>query len=342
LSRGLIVSSNKPSLLQITKSRTISIALTPFHALGNKLVWSKVKQGFGGRVKTIISGGSALSGSLESFYEDCGIPISVGYGLTECSPLVAHRRIDSNLIVAGCVGQPTFDTELRVVDPSLSPLKNRPSLPNGETGLVLARGPQVMKGYYKNSKATAEAIDFDNWFNTGDLGKINPITNDLILTGREKDTIVLSNGENIEPLSIEDSILSQTQSIDQIILTGQDQKFLTAIVVLNPSDLDKEGFLDKTQSNEILNLQQVMQDPNCSNIEETCSKLKQYTRILQANQQLLAFLQKHVTKATTNFRTWEQVKNIIITLEPFAMANGLLTQSYKVKRNSVMEYYNQY
>lgn len=344
ISKGLVVSSQKIPKMKKICSKAIVTALEPFDAVGHKLVWSKVQNGFGGNLKTIISGGSALSGSLEKFYEQCGIDIAVGYGLTECSPLVAHRRIDSNLIVAGCVGQPTLDTELRVVDPSLSPLQPRPALPHGEIGLVLARGPQVMKGYYKNPKATSEAIDKFQWFNTGDLGKINPITRDLILTGREKDTIVLSNGENVEPIPIEDAILDSTNTIDQIILKGQDEKFLTAVVVLNPVELALQGFLDKTLSTQVEHQQQILQDPQLTDntsdsFIEASTFLNKCTQDLRSNTSLTKFLQQNVNQATTRFRPWEQVKQIIITLEPFAMSNGLLTQSYKIKRNSVMEQY---
>ena len=120
------------------------------------------------------------------------------------SPLLSYRRTDINLVTAGCVGFAATDTELRVVDPEANPeMGERKALPDGMVGVVLGRGPQIMRGYYKNPEATAKAIDKWGWFDTGDLGKINPVTGDLILTGRAKDTIVLSNGENIEPQPLE-------------------------------------------------------------------------------------------------------------------------------------------
>ena len=100
--------------------------------------------------------------------ETCGVLLVVGYGLTECSPLICHRRTDSNFVAGGCVGFPVTGTEIRVVDVSAHTDKERPSLENGRVGLVLARGPQVMKGYYNNKKATDESIDEFGWFDTGE------------------------------------------------------------------------------------------------------------------------------------------------------------------------------
>jgi long-chain acyl-CoA synthetase len=208
--KGLVVGDEPPTPMDGIISTIIVKALAPLNFLGNKLVWKKVQDGFGGRQRVIISGGSALAGSLETFYENCGIDILVGYGLTECSPLLSYRRTDSNLVTAGCVGFAATDTELRVVDPEANPENGeRKALPDGLAGVVLGRGPQVMKGYYKNPEATGKAVDKWGWFDTGDLGRINPATGDLILTGRAKDTIVLSNGENIEPQPIEGKKLKQ-------------------------------------------------------------------------------------------------------------------------------------
>lgn len=245
---GLVVGSDAPTPFDGIVSSLIVKALAPLNFVGNKLVWSKVQDGFGGRQKSIISGGSALAGSLETFYENVGIDILVGYGLTECAPLLAHRRSDCNLVTAGCVGFPCSDTELRVVDPeSKAEDGERISLPIGQAGVVIGRGPQVMKGYYKNAEATSNAIDRFGFFDTGDLGRINPLTGDLILTGRAKDTIVLSNGENIEPQPIEDAILSHSSLVEQVMLSGQDGRSLLAITVLNPNALVEAGLLDASR-----------------------------------------------------------------------------------------------
>jgi len=342
ISQSLVVGDEKPGILKRVKSKLIVAALAPLNAVGNKLVWSKVQDGFGGKVKTIISGGSALAGALEEFYERCGINVIVGYGLTECSPLIAHRRSDANLITAGCVGKACLDTELRVVDPELNPnTSERPALPDGEIGVVVARGPQVMQGYYKNAEATSKAIDSFGWFDTGDLGKINPATSDLILTGRCKDTIVLSNGENIEPSPIEDAILSTSPLIEQVMLTGQDGRSLTAIAVLTPSSLVAAGYLDKRKGKKLQEENEKVNNPQCS--EEDCANgcevLALASEELRSNKELQNALMADMKKATKDFRPWEKVGDVYVTLEPFAMANGLLTQSYKVKRDFVLKRY---
>jgi len=342
--KGLVVGDDAPSPMDGIISGLIVKALTPLNFVGNKLVWSKVQAGFGGRQRNIISGGSALAGGLETFYENCGIEILVGYGLTECSPLLAHRRADTNLVAAGCVGFPATDTEIRVVDPEANPEKGeRKALPDGMAGVVVGRGPQIMKGYYKNPEATAKAIDKYGWFDTGDLGRINPATGDLILTGRAKDTIVLSNGENIEPQPIEDAIMSESDLIEQVMLTGQDGRNLIAISVLNPNSLAEAGLMDKTLAKGIMKDYEMVNDPKCTeeDCEAACKRLVAASSELRSKGDLLQRVKSDVKAATSGdaFRKWEQVSDVYVTLEPFAMANGLLTQSFKVKRDFVAKRY---
>ena len=344
IANGLVVGEKQNSGAKKLVSKLLVAGLTPLNFVGNKLIWSKVQDGFGGRIKLIISGGSALAGSLETFYENCGIPVCVGYGLTECSPLIAHRRSDTNLVTGGCVGQPCLDTELRVVDPELKPDSidgERPALNDGEVGVVIARGPQVMKGYFRNPEATAKAVDKFGFFDTGDLGRINPATGDLILTGRCKDTIVLSNGENIEPAPIEDAIMGESSMIEQVMLTGQDGRSLTAILVLSPNELINAGYLDGKTGKMLQNENERANDPKCTeeDCQAACSALSKASAELRKNDELTKSLISDIRRATKDFRPWERVGNIYITLEPFAMANGLLTQSYKVKRDAVSARY---
>lgn len=347
--RGLVVtplgsSSTSPVIgMDEIIARIMTFVLKPFHMVGTKLVWSKVQEGFGGRVKVIISGGSALAGSLETFYETAGLKICVGYGLTECSPLISFRRSDANLITAGCAGTACTDTEFRIVDPNVPPSTNHPRspLPMGEVGLIVAKGPQVMKGYYKNKEATEKAIDTFGWFDTGDLGRVNPATGDLLLTGRAKDTIVLSNGENIEPVPIEDAIIGASPCIDQVMLTGQDGRSLIAITVLNPTELLNGGFIGAAQAETLQKAIEIVSDPKCSTEDCTanCQILINASAELRKNKSLQSMMEDIIKSATNNFRKWEKVNDCYLTLEPFAMSNGQLTQSYKVKRNQVMERY---
>jgi long-chain acyl-CoA synthetase len=343
VAKGLVVADKPPGAIQKSKSKAIVASLAPVNALGDKLVWSKVKDGFGGNVRVIIAGGSALAGSLEKFYETCGIPICIGYGLTECSPLVTFRLSDANLVTAGGAGKPCTDTELRVVDPDAKAdaSSERRALPDGTAGVVIVRGPQVMKGYYKDPENTAKAVDKFGWFDTGDLGRINPATGDLILTGRAKDTIVLSNGENVEPLPLEDAILGGSPMIEQVMLTGQDGRRLVAILVLNPKEVAEGGFLKTKEGAKLLAEYEKVNDPQCTeeDCEVACKVLNEVSEKLRGDKNLEKELINAVKRASSGFRKYEHVGDVYITLEPFAMANGQLTQSYKVKRASVMERY---
>ena len=331
--RGLVVAEEAPGVLEKLASRIILMALKPWQAIGNKLVWSKVLDGFGGRVKTVISGGSALAGSLEEFYQAAGLTVCVGYGLTECAPLLSYRRSDANLVTAGGAGHPCQSTEIQVVDP-----ETKKPVPVGTPGIIWGRGPQIMQGYYKNPEATAAVLSDKGWFDTGDLGRINPATGDLILTGRAKDTIVLSNGENIEPTPIEDAILGQCELIDQIMLTGQDGRRVVAVVVLNPSALAEYT----SESEQLQKQADRVNDPKCSpeDAAEALEILHQASTKLLGRRELKERILSDIQKVTAKqFRKWEQVGDVHLTLEPFAMANGLLTQSYKVKRNVVQDKY---
>jgi len=346
LGKGLVVGElDDPSGLRRLVGKATVAAVAPLNAVGDKLVWSKVQEGFGGNLKTIISGGSALAGNLEKFYETAGFKIVVGYGLTECAPLLAFRRLDGLLTTAGCCGMPAYDTEIRVVDPEskATASSDRPALPDGEVGVVIGRGPQIMKGYYKNPKATAEAVDEYGWFDSGDLGRINPATGDLILTGRVKDTIVLSNGENIEPIPLEDSILTGTKGlIEQVMLTGQDGRKLVAVAVLSPTELAASGYLSKDEATRLQEANLMINDPKCS--PEECAVastlLQKASDELRSNAELQKSLESLASASTTEgFRNFERVNTVYLTMEPFAMVNGQLTQSYKVKRDSVFERY---
>jgi long-chain acyl-CoA synthetase len=215
-------------------ARIKTMALAPLHNLGEKLVYSKVREATGGQIRHVISGGGALPKHIDNFFEIVGVSILVGYGLTETSPITNVRRPWRNLRPTS--GLPLPGTEIKIVD-----LESGKTLSAGQKGLVLIRGPQIMRGYYRDPEATAQAIDSAGWFNSGDLGMLTP-QGDLTITGRAKDTIVLSNGENIEPQSIEDACLFSSY-IDQIILVGQDAKSLGALIVPNPEALVNWGKL---------------------------------------------------------------------------------------------------
>lgn len=298
-------------------ARLKSLALAPIHFLGDRLVYNKIRQVIGGNLQAFISGGGSLARHIETFYEIINIPVLVGYGLTETSPVTNARTLDRNL--RGSSGQPFPFTEIRIVNP-----ETRQTLPNGEKGLVLIRGPQIMQGYYKKPEATAKVIDADGWFDSGDLGWVTPM-NDLILTGRAKDTIVLSNGENIEPQPIEDACV-RSPYIDQIMLVGQDERALGALIVPNLEALKKWS-------------QQQQLNLSFPDYHASRAEIEKSVFYSKAVQDLFKQELSREIKNRPGYRSDDQIKAFRIILEPFSLENGTMTQTLKIKRPVVTQRY---
>nr|GLL41416.1 probable acyl-activating enzyme 16, chloroplastic [Ipomoea trifida] len=352
------------SVLDWLWARAIAALLCPLHLLASKLVYSKIHSNIG-ISKAGISGGGSLSPHVDKFFEvwffifnlwllprawidassdsKCdilqAIDITVldGYGLTESSPCVACRH--SNCVVLGSPGHPIRYTEIKVVDADTDEV-----LPPGSKGIIKAKGPQVMKGYYKNPKATKQVIDENGWLNTGDIGWIVPhhsvgrsrkSSGAVILEGRAKDTIVLSSaisilgvkhfhevyvaidicvkriGENVEPSEIEEAAMG-SNLIKQIVVFGQDKRRLGAIVVPH-----KEEVLLAAKK-----LSVVDSDATEVSKEKTANLLHEELR-----------------KWTTGSAF--QIGPLLVIDEPFTIDNGLLTPTMKVRRNKVTDLYKE-
>jgi len=220
--------------------------------LGDVLVYRKVRAKLGGRIRFCVSGGGALQPDVDIFYRAIGLKVIEGYGITETAPLLSLR--DQWRPRPGCVGNVFTDTECRIVDTealanAIADAKDGvwripPALGPGKTGVIVVRGGQVMKGYYKRDDLTRRAIDADGWFNTGDLGMLS-WDNEIKITGRAKDTIVLLGGENIEPAPIE-RMLKSFEFIESVAVLGQDKKYLAALIV--PS---KDAVLAYAEANDL-------------------------------------------------------------------------------------------
>jgi len=275
----------------------------PLHKLSTIFLWPNIlRQLCGEKLKFPINGGGALPEHVDLFFESLGVDVLVGYGLTETSPVLTCRRRELN--VRGSSGQPLAFTEIKIVnDNKKKILKFR------EVGKILVKGPQVMEGYLNNELATKDVLSKEGWFDTGDLGFLIP-NGSLFITGRAKDTIVLSSGENIEPNPLETEILS-SEFINQVQLVGQDKKCLTALVVPN-IEMVKNKFLEEDLS------------------------------ILNLNKNIGTFFKSQINnllKGRLGARLEEQILDCYF-VDAFTLENGLLTQTLKQKRKEIEKKYS--
>lgn len=197
------------------------IGTLPLRALGNKILFSKIVQKMFPRLRAGISGGGALQRNVDEFYSSVGIKVLEGYGLTESGPVISVR--DEKHPVVNTVGPAFIGTEIKVLG------QDGEELAPGERGVLHVKGPQVMKGYYKNPELTASVLDGEGWLDTGDIALISR-NKEITLVGRAKDTIVLLGGENVEPVPLE-SKLKESPYIENAVVLGQDRKFLSALII---------------------------------------------------------------------------------------------------------------
>ena len=291
------------------RAQVESLARRPAEALAAAQLWPRMRQQLvGGRLRTAISGGGALAPYVDGFFEAVGIELLVGYGLTETSPVLTCRRQWANR--RGSAGQPLADTSLRIVDP-----ESRRTLAIGERGLVLARGPQVMAGYWGKPEATAKVLDGEGWFDTGDLGLLLA-DGTLVLTGRAKDTIVLSSGENIEPGPLEDA-LAALPMVEQVMVVGQDRRQLGLLLVPKAEALAAWALAQG------LPVPGVVQAGEAGPLAADPALLKALSRDFN-----------RVLAARAGSRPDERLAGVAV-VAPFTIENGLLTQTLKQRRDRI-------
>ncbi|TVR26393.1 MAG: long-chain fatty acid--CoA ligase [Balneolaceae bacterium] len=308
-------------LKQEPASKLKRIVLSPFHAVRwllvlpvygffNVAVLEPVRLSAGGSLKATISGGGALPEEIDRFFNYIGIPVLEGYGMTETSPVIAVRLHEN--IVIGTVGPPMENTEVRIVDLEtrevIYPNSDKPHEGRGLRGEICVKGPQVMKGYYREPDQTRKTIE-DGWLRTGDLGMIT-FNDCLKILGRSKATIVLSSGENLEPEPIEMK-LNQSPYIEHCMIVGQDRKYICALVVPN-----LEGFRDNGIS--------------ANNLEELAKK-SEAKRIIQ--QEI-----KQVISVSDGFKRFEMIQDVRLIPENFTVGEEL-TSLFKMKRHVIQDKY---
>jgi len=282
------------------------LLLSPLNALGQMLVFKKIKHRLGGKFRFGVSGAGALPPHVDDFFAAAGILLLEGYGLTETSPIVSARQ--SHHPVPGTIGPPLEQVEVKVL------AEDGSELPPGKKGVLYVRGPNVMKGYYKKPELTAQAITKDGWLNTGDLAMLT-YDGEIKIMGRTKETVVLLGGENVEPGPIEDTI-TESDFVDQVMVVGQDQKYLAALVVPNFETL--KGFAEENGI-------------PFGNPED-----------LIDNQDVYKLLMDEIDSRVgpkRGFKLFERINKVKLLARPFEKGKEM-THTLKLKRNVIYEQYD--
>jgi long-chain acyl-CoA synthetase len=257
-----------------------------------KLVFSKIIAKTGGRVRFFVSGGAPLSKDIAEFFYAIGLVILEGYGLTETSPVLSLNTFE--FIRLGTVGKPVPGVEIKIA----------------EDGEILARGPNIMKGYYKKEAETREIME-GGWFHTGDIGQFDP-DGFLVITDRKKDLLVTSGGKNIAPQPIE-NLIKASPYITNAVVIGDRRRFIAALVV---PDFDKLQAYAKEQGIAY------------GSVEELCG-----------NGRIVDLFKAEVDRATPLLASYERVKKIVILPRDFEIEQGEITPSLKVRRSNVTAKY---
>ena len=263
--------------------------------IANKIIFNKWRDAFGGNVVAAASGGAALQDRLARVFWAAKIPILQGYGLTETSPVVTMTGIDSDKHFFGTCGPVIPGVEMKLA----------------ADGEILVKGPNIMQGYYKNPVATAEVIDADGWFHTGDIGVL--VQNKYLkITDRKKEIFKTAGGKYIAPGVMENKF-KESKFIEQIVVIGENERFPAALIV-----------------------------PSFSFLKDWC-KLKKlnYTsdQEMVAHPVIVGRIQKEVDKYNSGFGNWEQIKKFELLPKEFAIDAGEMTPKLSLKRKVILQKY---
>lgn len=272
--------------------KPVPVRLFAEYQIANKLILSKVKEAFGGRLRFAVSGGAPMAQDIALFFHACGILILEGYGLSETTAAVTCNTPFNYRF--GSVGRPIGDVQIKIA----------------EDGEVLLKSKKIMKEYYKNPTET-EKVFSGGWFQTGDIGEILP-SGDLRITDRKKDLIKTAGGKYVAPQKLE-NLAKTHQGISQIFLHGDQQKYIVALITLDPLFL--KNFME--------------------------SKNFPYTSYAEATQHpaVLDHVRRAIAETNTQLASYETIKRFAILTSELTVEGGEITPSLKIKRKFITEKY---
>ena len=265
-------------------------------SIARKLVFSKWKEGLGGNIELIVSGSAALQPRLARVFAAAGIPVMEGYGLTETSPVIAVNDQRNHGFRIGTVGKVLKDVDVKIA----------------EDGEILCKGPNVMMGYYKDKEKTAEAINSEGYFHTGDIGELDK-DGFLKITDRKKEMFKTSGGKYVAPQLIENQ-MKQSRFIDEIMVIGEGEKMPAAFIQPNFEFLREWAHRKRLE------------------VGETNEELI-------ANQDVIARIQEEVDFYNQKFGSWEKVKRFELTPDVWSIEGDHLTPTMKLKRRNIIKLY---
>lgn len=271
------------------RSRPLPVGLKLRRAIADRLVFSKIRARMGGRIRFFVSGGAALSRDLGEFFQSIGIAIIEGYGMTEASPVISVNRPGEGKF--GTVGTPIPGVEVKLAG----------------DGEILARGPNVMRGYWKDPAATAEVIDAEGWLHTGDIGAFDE-DGYLVITDRKKHIIVSSGGKNIAPGPIEAALLS-SGLIHQVMIIGDGRVYLSALVV-----------------------------PEFDHVRERLAaegKPAASDSDLAASDEVRRMIAAEIDRIQKDSASFERVRRFTLMPRAFTVEEGEITPTLKIRRSAV-------
>ncbi|MCM4156536.1 AMP-dependent synthetase/ligase [Gramella sp. AN32] len=267
--------------------------------IARKIIFSKWKEGLGGNIELIVSGSAALQPRLARVFAAAEIPVMEGYGLTETSPVIAVNDEREGGFKIGTVGRVLDNVEVKIAD----------------DGEILAKGPNIMKGYYKDEDKTNEVIDAEGFFHTGDIGELDS-DNFLKITDRKKEMFKTSGGKYVAPQLLENT-MKQSRFIEQIMVVGDGEKMPAALI-----------------------------QPNFDFIKDWARKKKidlgdDSTKSIAENNMVKERIQQDIDFYNEKFGKWERVKTFELTPEVWSVEENHLTPTMKLKRRNIRERYKE-